>query len=60
MPKLMIGGKDSRDYTDVELMEMLAKIQGKRVEDIRVAPRERKPRMAKEMKKHNTAPAVEL
>lgn len=59
MPKLIIGGRDSRDYSDTELLEMLAKIQGKRVEDVKVQARERKPRTAREIKKY-AGPAVEL
>lgn len=59
MPKLIVGGRDSRDIPDAELMEMLAAIQGKRVEDVQVKARERKPRTAKEIRKY-AGPAVEL
>lgn len=60
MPKLMIGGRDSRDYTDQELLEKLALIQGKRVQDVEVKARERKPRMAKDIKKYSSEPVTEL
>jgi len=59
MPKLIIGGKDAADYSDEELMQMLATLQGKRVEDVQVKARERKPRTAKEIRKY-AGPAVEL
>lgn len=58
MPKLIIGGKDSTEYTDEELMKMLAEIRGQRVQDVKVSAKERKPRTAKEIKKYT--PAVEL
>lgn len=58
MPKLIIGGRDSTEYTDEELMKMLAEIRGQRVQDVKVSAKERKPRTAKEIKKY--LPAVEL
>lgn len=58
--KLVIGGKDSSEYTDDELLAKLAQLRGQRVEDVEVKPRERKPRTAKEIKKYNPVNAVEL